>query len=226
MDKLMERYIDSRYDGVIRQKFFIPVGIPEYWFVKKNFRILKDQEVKVISSVGHVISVRNRICLVKAFFEVLKSFPNLRIDVVGEVYIRDCVDLAVELGIADKVHFHGTRDTDFVRELLENSSLEAHDLEGIALGTASLEGLATGTPVIASVQYDNFKDFDLRDIPNLVLISPNDVISLRNAMVEILNNPENYIPTQESTEKLRNYFGIQSVVKRHLEAANSIVQVS
>jgi hypothetical protein len=106
---------------------------------------------------------------------------------VGEVYSTKFIDLAHELGVIDNFRLLGSKSQDFIKELYRMSSVEAHDIEGIGLGTSSIEALASGTPVIAAVAPDHF--FNEIDIEGLgvTLIAADDHTELAFALDSILS---------------------------------------
>ena len=212
MDKLMEEYINERYSGVSQNMARINVGISSDWFHLTRSAFPDDGE-KIISSVGHVIDLRNRITLVKATALLVEKYPRLQIWVVGEVYSTKFIDLAHELGVIDNFRLLGSKSQDFIKELYRMSSVEAHDIEGIGLGTSSIEALASGTPVIAAVAPDHF--FNEIDIEGLgvTLIAADDHTELAFALDSILSKEKLTFDSRSAYD----YFYIGNVAQKHFE---------
>ena len=97
-------------------------------------------------------------------------------------------NLASELGIRDKVHFHGRLPFDRVQCAMSDATVLVHPSNGIgdAVPTVIKEAMGLGLPVIAS---------DVAGIPELLdhgrcgrLVPPQDVQALAAAIEELLTD--------------------------------------
>jgi glycosyltransferase involved in cell wall biosynthesis len=193
MDRLMDDYIDRRYHTPASRRRAIPVGVdPDRFVCPPGARAAARQRLGIaehqplLASIGHVIPVRNRITLVRSLPEVLRTHPDLVVAVAGDVYDDRFIHEARRLGVDHAVRALGKLPREEVPALVAASDVEAHDLEGIGLGTASLEVMAAGVPTIAAVRTDNFLGVELKSWHHLVLVEPGDERGLADAVLRLL----------------------------------------
>lgn len=99
------------------------------------------------------------------------------------------VALTQELGITDRVRFHGWLPFTEVRQAMSEATVLVHPSNGLGDGLPNVvrEAMAVGTPVIAS---------DVAGIPDAlsdgcgVLVAPKDVDALATAIADVLADPE------------------------------------
>jgi glycosyltransferase involved in cell wall biosynthesis len=222
MDRQMHTYIRTRYGIRPARMAPIPVGVDADRFTHADRHVVRQQlgvgDAPIILSVGHVIAIRNRITLVEALPAVLAQQPSARLVVVGTVYDDRFLVRARELGVEHAVICTGRVDKNEVPAYVAAADIEAHDLEGIGLGTASLEVMAAGVPTVAAVRADNFLGIGLRDWHDLVLVEPGKASQLADAILRLLADPELRRELGENQRKLVDrHFSIQVVVDEHRE---------
>ncbi|KUI21253.1 colanic acid biosynthesis glycosyltransferase WcaL [Mycobacterium lehmannii] len=119
---------------------------------------------------------------------------RIQLDLIGSGPLRDCLGrLADELGINDRITFHGSRTETEVRDALAVAdmfilpSVIAADGQMEGLPVSLMEALACGLPSVSTA---------LSGIPEIVLdretgllAIPGDAQSLRDAMESIIGNP-------------------------------------
>ena len=218
MDDLMEKYIEKRYAGVYSSSARINVGISSDWFDLDRKHNSSNQG-KIVSSVGHVIDLRNRISLVRSIALLVEKYPDLQVWIVGEIYSTRFIELARELGVLKNFNLLGNKSQDFIKELYCISSVEAHDIEGIGFGTSSIEALAVGIPVIASISGDHFFGEINVDEIGVTRINSDDHIQLASAIDEILSQEM----ISYKSDVTFNYFFIGNVALKHIEYFNRII---
>ena len=87
--------------------------------------------------------------LLSAFSNVLKSFPNTELYVVGEGYLqKELIKLSKTLGIHDKVHWVGK--TEYIEEFLSTINLFILPSLYEGFGLVLLEAMVAKKPIIAS----------------------------------------------------------------------------
>ncbi|QKE84487.1 glycosyltransferase [Arthrobacter sp. NEB 688] len=132
--------------------------------------------------------------LVRAVALAAVDDPWVRLDVIGDGPLREeLVDLARELGVADRVTFHGAMDSAGVEAAYARASLVAlpcrvdGDGDRDGLPTVLVEALARGLPVVST---------DVVGIPELVrdratgrLVAPDDPPALARAVAELRADP-------------------------------------
>lgn len=220
MDQQMNDYIRRRY-GVHRERLVpIPVGVdvdrfdnPKPRDVRAEFNIGSGP---LILSVGHVIPIRNRITLAEAMPRVLADHPDARLVVVGAIYDDRFLRRARELGVDQAIVCTGKVDKDEIPSFVAAADIEAHDLEGIGLGTASLEVMSAGIPTIAAVRPDNFLGITLRNWLDLVLVEPGNADQLATSIIRLLSDSELRREIGENQRKLvSEHFAMRVVIDAH-----------
>ena len=127
---------------------------------------------------------------VDVLLRAVAPVPEARLDIAGDGPERPALEaLASELGLGDRVVFHGRVDSDEVRKRLELAAaavLPARWYENQPL--AVLEAFAAGTPVIGT---------ELGGIPELIepgvdgeIVPPDNGVALTAAIRSLLSEPE------------------------------------
>ena len=222
MDRPMERYVTRRYGIPASRQVAIPVGVEPRRFEDADGHGGRARlglgSRPIVLSLGHVIPLRDRLALVDAMPFLLEKLPELAVVVVGTLYDDRFLTRAEELGVLDHVVLTGGVPKDEVPGFLAAADVEAHDLQGLGLGTASLEVMAAGVPVVAVVRPDNFIDVDLRSWENVVLVPPSDPRALADAIIRILDDPEAARRVATGQQRLvEEHFTLAGVTDRHVE---------
>ncbi len=119
---------------------------------------------------------------------------RIQLDLIGSGPLRDSLgQLAIDLGINDRITFHGSRTEIEVRDALAAAdmfvlpSVIAADRQMEGLPVSLMEALACGLPTVSTA---------LSGIPEIIidgetglLAAPGDAQSLRNALESIIENP-------------------------------------
>lgn len=139
--------------------------------------------------VGNVARLEER----KGHYDVLAAWPSVRADhdahcvVVGDGVEREALRTrARELGVADSVHFVGSRDD--VPALLDLFDVFVFPSHYEGLPGALLEAMAAGCPIVASDIAGN-RDL-VTDGETGVLIPPRDPDAFADGLTEFLDDPE------------------------------------
>lgn len=102
-------------------------------------------------SVGHIEPLKRQHDSIQAIALLSKEFPEARLAIAGNVYDPIYLDylkqLALELGVAEKVQFLGPRND--ILHLLSEAHAVIHCCDREAFGWVVLEGMSVGTPVVA-----------------------------------------------------------------------------
>ncbi|RDU99600.1 glycosyltransferase family 4 protein [Trinickia dinghuensis] len=141
-----------------------------------------------IAQIGRYTAVKDQMQTLRAFKEVVECLPDARLVLCGVVedraYHAGVVDLAAELGIADRVSVEGPRSD--VPVLLAESQVYAMPSRSEGHSIAFLEALASGIPVVAST----IVPFAFaRNLPCVQLVDTNDTHAYANALIAALRQP-------------------------------------
>ena len=142
----------------------------------------------VFASVGSLIRRKGMDLLIRAFAEVRATHGHVRLAIIGGGPERQALQaLADSLGLGDRVVFVGetSNASGLVRDLSDTSVLTSH-WEGFPL--VLLEAGFFSRPVVAT---------NVGGVPDLIwhedtglLVPPNDVTAVRDAMLRVLAEPE------------------------------------
>ena len=141
-----------------RQSAFMPSkvrvcysGIPDEYVVSIVKRSdWKDDGVFKIIFVGRLIEYKRLDSLMKALADHMNGI-NFRLDVIGEGKLKEYQKLASDLGISDRVVFHGRIPRDEVQNKLRHSDCFVMISENEVFGLAYLEAMAAGCITVASL---------------------------------------------------------------------------
>ena len=102
-----------------------------------------------IGTIGRLVPQKDYPTLLSAFSNVLKSFPETELYIVGEGYLQDnFIHLSKSLGINDKVHWLGK--TEYIKEFLSKIDLFILPSKYEGFGLVLLEAMVAEKPIIAS----------------------------------------------------------------------------
>lgn len=229
IDWVIDSYVRRRYHPPDDRIVPIPVGVdPERFQRVEASHVREEHELgdrPVILSIGHVIPLRNRLALVRALPHVLEKRPDAVVLVVGTVHDESFLDLADELGVRDSMVVTGGVRYEEVPAYVAAADVEAHDFQGLGLGTSTFEVMASQVPVVAVVRTDNFADVELRSWEDLVIVPLDDPRALAAAILRLLDDPELARHVGEGQRKLiLEHFSIESVTTKHIELYERLAQ--
>lgn len=113
----------------------------------------KDQSILRILVVGRVSKIKNVTMVIRA----LQERPDAHVSIVGcpitaddVSYQVECVSLANELGVADRIAWYGAKEYTALVPLYQDASVVINMSNTGSLDKVILESIACGTPVISS----------------------------------------------------------------------------
>jgi glycosyltransferase involved in cell wall biosynthesis len=156
----------------------------------KNFQVIDVSNAAIpygkakIISVGSLTSIKGHRFLLRALKEVLKSYPNCRLEILGEGSERTSLtEYAKELGIESHVHMPGIRAP--YASVAEADVFVLPSLtEGVPV--ALLEAMALRVPEIAS-NVGGVPEM-IEDGRNGFLVRPGDWQEIADRIVDLLND--------------------------------------
>ena len=149
---------------------------------------------RVILSLGHVHSLRNRFDLVRAMPVVRQAIPEALLLVVGSLDDPAPAALAARLGVGDAVRFAGAQPHERIPAYRALAELEAHWLnqdepEHTSLGLATMEAMLAGKCCLAAANVDTFGPGVLEDGRHFVVVRDRSPAGLGSSLVGLLRDP-------------------------------------
>lgn len=136
-----------------------------------------------------------------------RTFPNMSLEVVGDgAALPHFRSLAREMGVEDKVHFHGRVTHGQVIQLLRQSDLFCFPTQSEGFPKAVLEALACGLPVITT---------PVSVLPMLIgqgcgyLLDTPTPESLARTIGECLSDPEGYQRMSQKAMEVARQFSLE-----------------
>jgi len=167
-----------------------------YTHIKKNDFGLQD-DCMIVSYVSRLDNGKNHVCLLNAWKEVLKFFPDAHLCLAGDGVIKNELKEYVKiLGIEQKVTFLGMIDS--VASLLSITDIAVFPSQFEGLPISLIEKLAMGLPVITS-DIDVFKEVIIEN-ENGFICNVNNSDDYADKMILLLGN-----------EELRSYIGKNAI---------------
>lgn len=144
-------------------------------------------DAQLIASVGSLIARKGFDVLLDAVAPLFLGQPRRHLVIAGDGPQRGKLSKQSEqLGIAGQVHFLGLRSD--VADVLADCNLFALATRSETLTLAVLEAMAAGLPVVISDVGGHRELVDDRGTGSIV--PPNDVLRLRHAIAQFLEDPE------------------------------------
>lgn len=189
-DAEIERYIkEVQRKSISDKSVIIPFGvngdITQFNSYQHDY-----SKTNQIVGIGSIISQRDYLFQLKVFKELLNDFPNLRLKIIGHIYIQSPLTLSKELGISDKVDFMGEVSHEEVLSELKNSVLNWMMLSGeyVGLGTSTIEAMLLGIPSISNVPENLLGKPLLKDMKNLIHTDGVNIIETKEKIKKLLLN--------------------------------------
>jgi len=199
--------------GVPKDKMpIVRCGLPDISEALPDRKEYRD--APVIGSLGRFVPKKGMIDLIDAFARVLEAMPNAKLEIVGDGPLRREIEARIaELNLGESVLLKGAVANSEVIDWVKGLDLFAlacrvgdnGDMDGIPV--ALMEAMAYGVPVVST---------KLSGIPELIidgqtgkLAYPDDPKSLAEAMLVILQHPDEILPVRQmALDHLRSEFSL------------------
>jgi glycosyltransferase involved in cell wall biosynthesis len=147
--------------------------------------------------------------VIAALPELMQRFPNIHLDVVGNGgYLPVLKKQVTELGLSEKVSFHGKVNHERVLTLMQKAHFFCYPTQASeGFPKVVLESMASGLPVITnpvSVLPELMKD------EAGIILKNDDAKSISKALSEIINNPELYRNIQLNAQKRARQYSLEA----------------
>jgi glycosyltransferase involved in cell wall biosynthesis len=144
-------------------------------------------EPPAVICVGQIQRRKRQEDAIRAVAELARKVPNVRLDIVGEVYDaayqRYLEQLAHDLGIAANVRFLGERNN--VLDLMRRSHAFIHCAESEALGWVVVEAMSVGIPTVLG---DSEGPKEIMEPGAGVLVRVGDIAGYAAGLERVLND--------------------------------------
>ncbi|MBK7702080.1 MAG: N-acetyl-alpha-D-glucosaminyl L-malate synthase BshA [bacterium] len=175
---------------------------------------------KIIVHASNFRPVKNATHVVRVFAQIAQRVPS-RLLLVGEGPERSlCEQLAVELGVADRVRCLGQVEN--LEEILALSDLCLLPSRHESFGLVALEAMACGTPVVATDR-GGTSEFIERGLTGF-LCDPDDIAGMAAVSIDLLQDPE--LHRQIRDDGLReavSRFGTPCILKRYVDLYDRVL---
>lgn len=205
--EIMSSYLQGGYINVIPN----PVNVIDSLPVEKK---------KVIVSVGRLEEVKGHEYLIRAF--AIINAPGWSLSLVGNGRLMNRLkSLAQELGVADRVVFHGHLK-DFRQELSEASIYVLPSLkEGFP--NALLEAMSLPLPCI-STDFLGAKNELVEDGKNGLLVPVADVDAMAAKMQYLIDNQDKITFLATNAKKVREQYAFPKIANQYLKVLEAHVR--
>lgn len=169
--------------------------------------------IKIIGSVGRLVSVKNYSLLIKSFALLLDSHPDTVLLLVGDgPLLNELKELSKALKICDKVIFAGSRDD--VAELLKIMDIFVLTSKSEGMSNTILEAMASKLPVVASDVGNN--SALVKTGKNGILVTEYEERNFSEAIGEILSDPvKAKIMGEYGYKQIKNNFSLEKMVTKY-----------
>ena len=169
--------------------FVVPCGIETEAFIPDR---AKDPDLVI--AVGRFVEKKRPDLSIRAFAQALQERPTARLEMIGDgLLLPACRELVREMGLADRVIFHGSRPHDFVIDRLSRAALfiqhsvVAPNGDTESQGISLLEAMASEVPVVAT-RHNGFTETVVEGETGF-LVEERDTGAMAVRMGSILNDP-------------------------------------
>ncbi len=173
-----------------------------------------------IGIIGRITPIKGHDFFIQAIARAVKLFPKIKVLIVGEApkerpeYKKKLENLVSRLNIERFVEFVGVREN--IAETL--SSLDLVVLPSVgqeAFGRVIIESGAAGVPVIAT-KVGGIVDI-IEDGKNGILVSPDDIYDLTEAVLEVLKDRELAVSlAAEARKRVEKFYSLDEMVEKTL----------
>jgi glycosyltransferase involved in cell wall biosynthesis len=179
------------------------------------------EDAIALAAVGQLIPRKGHRYLLRALADLKESYPQLRLVVFGEGFLRKQLQAQVAaLGLGDIVTFAGFRND--VDEYLACFDMLVHPALAEGLGVAALKAAAAAIPVIGFSAGGIVEA--VADGETGILTTPEDVAALGSAIARLTDDPELRRRMGDAgRERMQNEFSIATMAEKHVELYESLI---
>lgn len=175
------------------------------------YKLTTASGLKNIVFVSRLDEFKGGLRTLKAFHKLIEKYPDYTLIIVGEGEEFNVINEYINSNnLTDKVILKGTLTKPQIAEVLNKSSFFVFPSKHETFGLVVAEALSCGLPVICTNQTAP-KEFINKQ--NGILVHPDSVEEIANAMEEMIKNRTNYNPEQ-IRRQIEERFGLDSFGKK------------
>jgi glycosyltransferase involved in cell wall biosynthesis len=216
--------------GKVLKYSIINYGIPldDFEYVPRvsvKKKVDSDEEITFLQ-VSNFVEKKGHFYTVSAFKELLKFYPNVKLVLVGDGYLKGKIEeLVNRMGLDNKVIFPGAVNHKRVNNFMKKADVFLHhsitssegDKEGIP--NVIMEAMATGLPCISTI-HAGIPEL-IKDGINGFLVEERDVESYIQKMIKLVSSPSNFSNKARST--VESDFNLYLQNEKLIEIYNSLL---
>lgn len=207
--------------NILEQIGFDSIVVPN--MVGKEFYYQQQaivSKVPTIISTGRLVPEKHFDLLIKAIADISKP---IQLYIIGSGKEKDKLQQLINtLHIEKKVQLLGHKSKQEIVSLLQQSDIFVLPSQSETFGVAYIEALACGLPIIAT---DCGGPRDIVTTNNGLLIPTNNLIALKEAIIQMLQNLYQY-DKHTIAENCQQRFSSENVAKRIIEILKNTVKTS
>lgn len=174
----------------------------------------------ILLSVGELQARKNHEPVLRAIAEI--NNKNIKYIICGWGELKEhLLSVAEQLGIKERFFLLGHRYD--IPEILKIADVFIHPSLREGLGIAALEAMSAGLPIVSS-NVQGLKDF-IQNGRNGFVCAPSDVHGYRNAIEQLLGNPDLRSKMSKNNVEDSHKFDIQNSREQVLNIINNILEV-
>jgi len=210
-----------KFYGINAQFHVVPNVVDTELFHPLSPGIRKDRDVKKLLWVGLLVPIKGIPYLLEALSRLRDKRDDFTLDIVGDGPNRaEYEQMAAELGLSDRVKFHGLKSKPEVAEFMRRCDFFVLPSVWDNLPCVLIEALASGKPVVAS-RVGGIPEIVNNEVGRLVL--PKDVNALAEAIDWMLDHYQEYSPAQIA-QHARERYSYEAVGKQLHSVYHNIIR--
>ena len=197
-----------------------------YNIISNNFSGLHLNEHNVKTSpfnflcIGDLKKRKGQIYLIQSFAQIIKECDDITLTFIGKGDDQQLLlNMAVELGIADRVKIYNYLPTDQFIEIMDSANVIVSASEYELFGLTIVEGFFRGKPVLGT---RSGGPEELINDSNGLITNYADIIGMAQNMKAIYKNYEKYNPKKISQDAMSKFSG-EAIVPMMIEHYKNVI---